>query len=150
MDDLFIPSGKKIFSPIRFNFTYLIIFFLFIFLLTFFNFLNFQFFYKNRAKEALESSNYLTFFYFPPRGRIYDRNGKILADSKKTYDIYAHLKNLEDYEKEVLEEIIKKEKPLYFYWGDELIIRFLDLDKVNKILARKENYPYISVLPSYK
>jgi len=150
MDDLFLPSGKKTFSPIKFNFTYLIFFFLFILLLTIFNFLNFQFFYKSRAKEILESSNYLTFFYFPPRGRIYDRNGKILADSKKSYDIYAHLKNLENHEKEILEEIIKKENPLYFYWGDEIIIRFLDLDKVNKILARKEDYPHIFIIPSYK
>ena len=150
MDDLFLPSGKKVFSPIKLNFTILVNFFFFILLLTFLTFLNFQFFYKNQAQEVLKSSNYLTFFYFPPRGRIYDRQGKILADSQKTYDIYAYLKNLENHEKEILEEIIKKVNPLYFYWGDELIIRFLDLKQVNKILTKKEDYPHLFIIPSYK
>jgi len=53
MDDLFLPSGKKVFSPIKLNFTILVNFFFFILLLTFLTFLNFQFFYKNQAQEVL-------------------------------------------------------------------------------------------------
>lgn len=150
MDFLFLPRGKKIFLNLNFAYFYLVIFFIITFTLSFIVFFNLQFFYKAEAQEVLDSSRYLTFFYFPPRGRIFDRYGKILADSKKVYDVYANFQSLTEEEKNLLTEILEKDKPLYFYWGDELIIRFLELEQVSKILANKEKFPNLFLIPSYK
>jgi len=151
MDELlFELKGKNSPKDVSFNFKYLVFLWLILFFLTSSFFFYLQLKVKKQALILKDNFQYLTFFYFPPRGDIYDRNGKLIATSKETYDVYADLDSLTDEEKKVLDEIIKLYQPLTFHWGNELILKFLDLEKVNKILAFKENYPHLFVIPSYE
>lgn len=149
-DEIFFLSGRRLERNISFNFLRIFLILIFNLSLTFFIFLYFQTKFKREAVLAIENTKYLTFFYFPPRGNIYDRNGRLLATSEKTYDVYVNLVLATNEEKEIVQKIIKEKNPLAFYWGNELILRFLDLKDVNQILAFKEKYQNIFIIPSYR
>ncbi|MER3581380.1 MAG: hypothetical protein C4347_00800, partial [Patescibacteria group bacterium] len=145
-DFLFYPRGSKLKSPLPFLFSFYI-FFVFPILFTFFYFVNLQVFHKKEAEEIKKNINYLTIFNYSQRGDIYDSFNNLLITSEKSYDVYL---NLDDFEnKELIEKLVSKSN-LYFYWGNEVIIRNLSLKDISDLVLKKEKYPHLFIIPSYK
>ncbi|MER3570143.1 MAG: hypothetical protein C4348_00820 [Patescibacteria group bacterium] len=143
---LFYPRGSKLKSPLPFLFSFYI-FFVFPILFTFFYFVNLQVFHKKEAEEIKKNINYLTIFNYSQRGDIYDSFNNLLITSEKSYDVYL---NLDDFEnKELIEKLVSKSN-LYFYWGNEVIIRNLSLKDISDLVLKKEKYPHLFIIPSYK
>jgi penicillin-binding protein 2 len=137
---LFQPSGKKI-KISQFK-DQNIPFFLFVlvFLISFSYFLYLQIFLKEQYLTIEKNIKTVTYFIFSPRGKIFDRFGKILADSKPTFDAYVDLNKIKELPFEI--------KGKFFYRGNELIIR--DIDQKTALILLTKKIDGLEIVPSFK
>ena len=137
---LFQHLGKK-FKISRFK-NQNVFFFIFVltFLISFSYFLYLQFFLKEKYLAIEKSIKTVTYFIFSPRGKILDRQGKILADSVSTFDVYIDLNKVKDLPFEL--------KGKFFYRGSQLIIRDLDQRTALNLMIKK--FDGIEIVPSFK
>ena len=96
-----------------------------------------------------------------PRGKIYDRNGKLLVTNLPGYKL-VYL-NGREYDDKILNEISKlvdmpknsiekkiKYGEIYTYTGENEILEDLPVEKAHIILENLEKYPYLDVVPYSK
>ena len=137
---LFQPSGKKIkLSQFRNQNIFFFIFIL-IFLISLGYFFYLQLFLKEKYLAIEKNIKTVTYFIFSPRGKIFDRQGKILADSVSTFDAYIDLNKVKDLPFEL--------KGKFFYRGSQLIIRDLDQKTALNLMIKKIDG--IEIVPSFK
>jgi len=134
------PSGKKFKTSQFRNQNVFFFIFLLIFLISFSYFFYLQFFLKEKYLIMEKNIKTITYFIFAPRGKIFDRYGKVLADSSPTFDAYVDLNKIK--------ELPFKIEGKFFYRGDELIIRDLDPSVVPNLLAKKIDG--LEIVPSFK
>ena len=92
-----------------------------------------------------------------PRGKIYDRNGKLLVTNLPGYKL-VYL-NGREYDDKILNEISKlvdmpknsiekkiKYGEIYTYTGENEILEDLPVEKAHIILENLEKYPYLDVV----
>ena len=140
---LFSYKGKKIkigkIEEKRVSF----VIFLIVFLLSTFYFFYLQFFQKEKYLLLDKKIKNLTYFTFPARGDIYDRNNNLLATSEQSFDIYLDLEKIPpDFD---LKEFTSGR---FFYRGNQLIIRNANRETAFQFLAKKMDF--LVVIPSYK
>jgi len=136
---LFQPSGKKI-KLSQTKTRPFIFLFAIICLISVGYFFYLQFFYKQELLEAEEKIKTVTYFTFPARGKIFDRSGKIVADSEQTFDAYLDLNKIKELPFEI--------KGRFFYRGNQLIIRDLDRKTALSLLTKKIDG--LEIVPSFK
>lgn len=96
-----------------------------------------------------------------PRGKIYDRNGVLLATNVAGYRL-AYL-NGRVYNEEILESISElvgldknlietriKNGEIHRFTGENILIDDLEIEKAHKIMEKLLDYPYLSVMPYSK
>ena len=96
-----------------------------------------------------------------PRGKIYDRNGKLLVTNLPGYKL-VYL-NGREYDDKILNEISKlvdmpknsiekkiKYGEIYTYTGENEILEDLPVERAHIILENLEKYPYLDVVPYSK
>jgi penicillin-binding protein 2 len=137
---LFQPSGKKIKISQFKNQNIFFFLFILIFLISFSYFIYLQIFLKEKYLAIEKNIKTVTYFIFPPRGKIFDRSQKILADSKPTFDAYIDLNKIKELPFEV--------KGNFFYRGTELIIRDIDQKTALTLLTKKIDG--LEIVPSFK
>jgi len=136
---LFQPSGKRIkLSQVK-NRLFIFLFTI-IFLISLGYFFYLQFFFKQELLEAEEKIKTITYFSFPARGKIFDRSGKVLADSEQTFDAYLDLNKIKDLSFET--------DGKFFYRGNQLIIR--DLDRMTALGLLTKKIDGLEIVPSFK
>jgi len=136
---LFQPLGKKIkLSQVK-NQPFIFLFAI-IFLISLGYFFYLQFFFKQELLEAEEKIKTITYFSFPARGKIFDRSGKVLADSEQTFDAYLDLNKIKELPFEI--------KGRFFYRGNQLIIR--DLDRKTALILLTKKIDGLEIVPSFK
>jgi len=137
---LFQPSGKK-FKISQFKNQNIFLFlFVLIFLISFSYFLYLQIFLKEKYLAIEKNIKIVTYFIFPPRGKIFDRYQKILADSKPTFDAYIDLNKIKELPFEI--------KGKFFYRGNQLIIRDIDQKSALNLLTKRIDG--LEIVPSFK
>lgn len=92
-----------------------------------------------------------------PRGKIYDKNGVLLATNiagyklvylqGRKYDdkILEDISNLIDLDKETIEKRIKTGE-IYRFTGENVLVDDLELKKAHKIMEKLSEYPYLDVI----
>jgi penicillin-binding protein 2 len=134
------PLGKK-FKISKFKNQNIFIFiFVLVFLITLSYFFYLQFFFKEKYLAIEKNIKSITYFIFAPRGKIFDRHGKILADSLPTFDAYIDLNKINELPLEI--------KGKFFYRGNQLIIRDIDQKTALALLTKKIDG--IEIVPSFK
>jgi len=137
---LFQPSGKKIKISQFKNQSVFFFLFILVFLISFSYFLYLQFFLKEKYLTIEKNIRTVTYFIFSPRGKIFDRSGKILADSKPTFDAYIDLNKIKELPFEI--------KGKFFYRGTQLIVRDIDQKTALTLLTKKIDG--LEIVPSFK
>ena len=136
----FQPSGKKFkLSQFRNQNTFFFIFVL-VFLISFGYFFYLQLFLKEKYLAIEKNIKTITYFIFSPRGKIFDRQGKILADSIPTFDVYVDLNKVRD--------LPFEPKGRFFYRGNQLIIRDVDQNTALNLMIKKIDG--VEIVPSFK
>lgn len=138
---IFSLKGKKIKLSSSRDRNILIFFIVFILASVYFSYL--QIFLKDKYLLFEERMKTSTYFYFPPRGNIYDKKGILLATSEQSFDAYFDLTkipsdfNFEDFQ-----------KARFFYRGNQLIIRNVPREIAFQFLSQKLDF--LKIIPSYK
>jgi penicillin-binding protein 2 len=140
-EDLFFElQGKKI-KLSNFDKEKLFIFlFILIFFINIFYFLFLQFNFKEKALKIYKNLGVERYFYFPPRGKIFDRNFQILVDSEQTFDVYIDLNKVKNFNFQNHKKI--------FYRGNLIIIRDFEREQALSLMTSK--IEGIKILPSFK
>ncbi len=140
-EDLFFElQGKKI-KLSNFDKERLFIFlFILIFFINIFYFLFLQFNFKEKALKIYKNLGVERYFYFSPRGKIFDRNFQILVDSEQTFDVYIDLNKVQNFNFQNHKKI--------FYRGNLIIIRDFEREKALSLMTNK--IEGIKILPSFK
>jgi len=140
-EDLFFElQGKKI-KLSNFDKERLFIFlFILIFFINIFYFLFLQFNFKEKALKIYKNLGVERYFYFAPRGKIFDRNFQILVDSEQTFDVYIDLNKVQNFNFQNHKKI--------FYRGNLVIIRDFEREKALSLMTNK--IEGIKILPSFK
>jgi penicillin-binding protein 2 len=137
---IFQPFGKRLkTSQLKFEKFFFFLFFL-VFLICFSYFFYLQVFFKEKFLTLEKNINKIVYFIFPARGKIFDRNGKIIADSLPTFDAYIDLKKIDKIPFEL--------KGSFFYRGNQLIVRDIDREIALKFLIKKIDG--LEIVPSFK
>ncbi len=141
---LFSLNGAKIKSSNFKSRNYFIFIFFVIVLLATTYFFYLQFFEKEKLLKLEENIKTTVYFSFPPRGNIYDRNGKLLASSEQVFDVYLDLEKVPT--EFNFQEILSSGR--FFYRGHQLIVRNLPKEVALNLLANKPDF--MEIIPSFK
>jgi penicillin-binding protein 2 len=131
---------KNLKIPITYQNKFFIFLFLFIFLISSGYFLYLQFYLKDKLLKVEEEMKSITYFSFPARGDIYDRNKKLIATSEISFDIYVDLTKVQSLPFRI--------EGQYFYRGNQLIIRNVPRETALKLLTQKIDN--IEIISSFK
>lgn len=138
-EDLFFqPQGKKINISQTQNKSFLILILSFLLVLGYFFYL--QIFEKETALITEEKMKKITYFIFPPRGKIFDSSKKVLADYEQSFDAYIDLTNVDQIPFEI--------KGRFFYRGNILIVR--DIPREVALLLLPKKIKGLKIIPSFK
>jgi penicillin-binding protein 2 len=92
-----------------------------------------------------------------PRGKIYDRKGRLLATNIAGYrlvylngrsyteDVIKDISELVDVDEDYIENRIKNGE-IYRYTGENMLIDDLPMEKAHKIMEKLSDYPYLDVI----
>lgn len=92
-----------------------------------------------------------------PRGKIYDRNGELIAKNKAGYRlVYLNGRSYDDEILETISELLKIDKTyivqrikngeIYRYTGENVLIDDLEVSKAHQIMEKLSDYPYLDVI----
>ncbi|MCS7200699.1 MAG: penicillin-binding transpeptidase domain-containing protein [Patescibacteria group bacterium] len=139
-DLIFQQSGRRVKESNNRNLSWLFFGLIFLVVVSYFYFL--QFFLKKELVLAEAKMKHLSFFSFPPRGIIFDRFGKVIASTEKSFDIYIDLSKYNHVDDLNI-------KGNFFYRGNQLIIRNVPREIALDLTLREKDLPYLKVVPSY-
>ncbi|MGM0508185.1 MAG: penicillin-binding protein 2 [Fusobacteriota bacterium] len=109
-------------------------------------------YYKNMAENNRVKIKRLE----PPRGKIYDRNGELLATNVAGYRlVYLEGKNIESHRVEELANFLERSKSevddlikngeIIEYTRENIIIDDILQSKAHKIMEKLDSYPYLKI-----
>ncbi|GIW67298.1 MAG: penicillin-binding protein 2 [Candidatus Parcubacteria bacterium] len=137
---LFQPRGKRVKTSYFKNQNIFLFVFSLIFLSGLIYFFYLQIFFKQKYLALEKNLKTITYFAFPPRGKILDSQGKTLAEAELTFDAYVDLNKIQ--------QLPFQLSGKFFYRGSQLIIRDIPREIALNFLTKKIDG--LEIVPSFK
>lgn len=110
-------------------------------------------YYKKRSEENRIKKIKIV----SPRGKIYDRNGKLLATNVAGYRlVYLNGRKYDDGILEEISKLLKEDKKeveksikygkIYRYTGENILEEDLEEEEAHKIIEKLKDYPYLDIM----